>query len=41
MNHEMVLLADKIDWKYFDETFSEYYLNTGQPGMPIHAILLR
>lgn len=39
MNHEMVLLADKIDWKYFEETFSGYYSNTGQPGMPIRLMV--
>ncbi|MGD9994841.1 MAG: transposase, partial [Salinivirgaceae bacterium] len=39
MNHEMVLLAHKIDWKYFEETFSGYYSNTGQPGMPIRLMV--
>ena len=33
--HELVLLADKIDWKYFEGEFSKLYSNTGQPGMPI------
>jgi len=28
MSHELVLLSDKIDWKYFEEDFSRYYSNT-------------
>ena len=24
LNHELALLADKIDWKYFEDAFSEY-----------------
>lgn len=39
MNHEMVLLADKIDWKYFENEFSQYYSNTGQPSMPIRFMV--
>jgi len=32
MNHELILLAHKIDWKYFEKSFSKYYSNTGQPS---------
>jgi IS5 family transposase len=39
MNHELVLLADKIDWKYFDTSFSQLYSNTGQPAMPIRLMV--
>ena len=39
MNHELVLLADKIDWKYFDNSFSKLYSNTGQPAMPIRLMV--
>lgn len=39
MNHELVLLADKIDWKYFENTFAEYYSSTGQPSMPIRFMV--
>ena len=39
MSHELVLLSDKIDWKYFDESFSIYYSNTGQPAMPIRLMV--
>lgn len=39
MKHELVLLAEKIDWTYFDKGFSEYYSNTGQPAMPIRFMV--
>jgi transposase, IS5 family len=39
MSHELVLLSDKIDWKYFEEAFSSYYSNTGQPAMPIRLMV--
>ena len=34
-SHELILLADKIDWKYFEKEFSPLYSHTGQPSMPI------
>ena len=34
-SHRLVLLADKIDWKYFENLFKEKYSNVGQPSMPI------
>jgi len=39
MDHELVLLADKIDWKYFENNFKQFYSNTGQPGMPIRFMV--
>lgn len=39
MSHEMVLLADRIDWQYFENEFSEHYSNTGQPSMPIRFMV--
>ena len=39
LNHELVLLADKIDWKYFEDAFSEYCSNTGKPAMPIRLMV--
>jgi len=39
MNHKMVLLANKIDWTYFEKEFSEFYSNTGQPSMPIRFMV--
>lgn len=39
MEHELVLLARKIDWKYFEDSFSSYYSHTGQPSMPIRFMV--
>ena len=39
MSHELVLLAKKIDWGYFEKTFSKYYSHTGQPSMPIRFMV--
>ena len=39
MSHELVLLAKKIDWNYFEKEFSEFYSHTGQPGMPIRFMV--
>ena len=38
-SHELVLLAEKIDWKYFEEEFAPHYSNTGQPSMPIRMMV--
>ena len=38
-SHELVLLADEIDWSYFEEEFSQYYSDTGQPSMPIRLMV--
>lgn len=38
-SHELSLLADKIDWKYFDNEFSQLYSNTGKPAMPIRLMV--
>ncbi len=37
--HELVLLSDEIDWSYFENEFSGYYSNTGQPSMPIRLMV--
>lgn len=39
MKHELVLLANKIDWKYFEDEFSEYYSDLGQPSMPVRLMV--
>ena len=39
LSHELVLLSDKIDWKHFEDEFSKYYSNTGQPAMPIRLMV--
>ncbi len=31
MRHELVLLADKIDWGYFERELSVFYSNIGRP----------
>lgn len=35
LKHELVLLSDKIDWKYFEEEFDQYYSKKGRPSMPV------
>jgi len=39
LNHELALLADKIDWTYFEKEFSEFYSETGKPSMPVRLML--
>jgi transposase, IS5 family len=39
MNHELVLLSERIDWKYFENSFSHCYSNTGQPAMPVRLMV--
>ncbi|MDD7888253.1 transposase [Flavivirga sp. 57AJ16] len=39
LSHELVLLADKIDWTYFEQEFSKYYSHTGKPSMPIRLMI--
>lgn len=39
LRHELVQLAEKIDWNYFEDTFSVLYSNTGKPAMPIRFMV--
>ena len=39
MSHELVLLAKKIDWNYFEKEFSRFYSHTGKPSMPIRFMV--
>lgn len=39
MGHELVLLARKIDWNYFETSFSHLYSHKGQPSMPIRLMV--
>tara|TARA_B100000963_G_scaffold337551_1_gene333651 strand:- start:321 stop:1655 length:1335 start_codon:yes stop_codon:yes gene_type:complete len=39
LEHELVLLANKIDWNYFQDEFSSLYSNTGKPAMPIRLMV--
>ena len=37
-NHELVLLANKIDWAYLEKEFSKFYSDTGKPSEPIRLM---
>lgn len=39
MDHELVVLAQEIDWVFFETAFAKYYSHTGQPGMPIRFMV--
>lgn len=39
MNHKLVLLADTIDWNYFEKAFKTLYSTIGQPSMPIRFMV--
>lgn len=38
LSHELVLLADKIDWKKLEGELRDYYSHTGTPSMPIRMM---
>jgi len=38
-SHQLVLLAKKIDWIYFEKEFAKFYSHTGQPSMPIRFMV--
>ena len=37
--HELALLADHIDWDYFEQEFSPLYAEVGQPSVPIRLMV--
>jgi IS5 family transposase len=37
--HELALLADRIDWDYFEKEFSPLYSQVGQPSIPIRVMV--
>ena len=37
--HELSLLANKINWDYFEKEFSTLYSNVGQPSVPIRVMV--
>jgi IS5 family transposase len=37
--HKLALLADKIDWNYFEEAFEPYYSKEGAPSVPIRLMV--
>ena len=38
-HHELVLLADSIDWQYYEKEFASLYSETGQSSVPIRLIV--
>jgi IS5 family transposase len=38
-HHELVLLADAIDWSYFEKEFSSLYSHVGQRSVPIRLMV--
>lgn len=39
MQHELVKLAEKLDWKYFEAEFSDLYSQVGQPSVPVRMMV--
>jgi len=40
MKHELILLADRIDWTYFEKEFGKFYVEKkGRPGKPIRLMV--
>ncbi len=37
--HQLAILAHRIDWKHFEESFSSLYFHTGHPSMPIRTMV--
>jgi hypothetical protein len=37
--HELVLLAEKIEWEYFDHEFSSHYSHKGKPSVPVRVMV--
>lgn len=37
--HELVLLANKINWAYFENEFAPYYSDLGAPSVPIRLMV--
>jgi len=38
-NHELALLAKRIDWNYFEKEFKPYYSDKGAPSIPIRMMV--
>ena len=38
-SHELVLLSEKIDWKYFDTELSKFYSDKGRSSMPVRLMV--
>jgi IS5 family transposase len=38
-NHGLALLAEAIDWQYFEKEFKPYYSDKGAPSVPIRTMV--
>jgi len=38
-NHELALLANKINWNYFENEFKPYYSDKGAPSVPLRMMV--
>jgi IS5 family transposase len=39
MKHELIQLAQRINWKSIEKDFGPYYSDMGRPAVPIRKIL--
>lgn len=39
LRHELVLLADRIDWTWIDEQVAAYFSNAGRPAEPVRFMI--
>lgn len=39
LNHELVLLSNKMDWNYFEKELSAFYSDLGRPAIPIRLMV--
>jgi hypothetical protein len=39
LRHELVLLADKIEWQYFENEFEALYSKKGAPSVPVRVMM--
>ena len=39
LKHELALLADRIEWDYFENEFGPLYSQVGQPSVPIRMMV--
>lgn len=39
MEHDLVGLSRKIDWRYFETSFAKFYSRRGKPSMPIRFMV--
>ena len=39
IKHELVILADKIDWAWLDEQLAGYFSDEGRPAEPVRFMI--